>query len=126
MTFLFDENIGEWVALGMAGFGESAIFVAPSLPLGSEDEVILPYVGRQELILVTFDRRMRRVPLQRHLWREHKVGGFILTGAAAAERCARVRQLIAHWPEMKALAKSTARPFAFEVHLRGGLRRYNI
>lgn len=80
----------------------------PSVPRGSLDDDWLPVVGRVRLIVITRDQRIRYRTVEKRLWKEHQVRGFVLTGRTSQSTDASLRILGRHWAHMSTLA--AARP----------------
>ena len=80
----------------------------PAVPRGSLDDEWLPVVGQARLVVITRDQRIRYRTVEKQLWKEHGVRGFVLTGRTSQSTEASLRILARHWPELTSLA--TARP----------------
>lgn len=63
---------GEVVFPGHANF--------PEVARGSLDSHWLPIVGERGLVVITRDKAIRRKPVERQIWVEHALRGFVLTG----------------------------------------------
>lgn len=71
----------------------------PSVPRGSLDDEWLPVVGRDRLLVITRDQRIRYRTVEKQLWKEHRVRGFVLTGRTSQSTETSLRILALHWPE---------------------------
>lgn len=80
----------------------------PSVPRGSLDDEWLPVVGQERLVVITRDQRIRYRTVEKRLWKEHGVRGFVLTGRTSQSTEASLRILARHWSELTSLA--VARP----------------
>ncbi len=114
MRFFIDNNLSKQMADGMAAFGEEVGHLQDSFPNDAKDEDWLPYVGDNELVLVTRDEEIRRKPAELRALKSHNVGAFFL-GGKNLDRCRLIQQLVRNWPRMKDLAGKTRRPFAFRI-----------
>jgi len=119
MTFFFDNNIGQFMVLGLRGFGEDVYHLTDHFPPDTRDEVWLRFVGDQRMALVTRDKRIRRRPLEVDAIKRHNVGAFILVGKQMG-KWAQIEQVIHAWQKMTEAASSTPTPFAFRVNRSGG------
>ena len=52
----------------------------PEIPRGALDDEWLPVVASLHLVVITRDQRIRYRPVEKRLWVEHNVRGFVLTG----------------------------------------------
>ncbi len=81
--FFVDEND---LALGkaLAERHDDVVFPGhsdlPEVPRGSLDDDWLPVVGARKLVVVTRDQRIRYRRVEKQMWVEHRVRGFVLTG----------------------------------------------
>ena len=51
----------------------------PEIPRGALDDEWLPVVASLHLVVITRDQRIRYRPVEKRLWVEHNVRGFVLT-----------------------------------------------
>ncbi len=100
MKFFFDNNLSEHLAKGLSEFGEDVMW--------------LEYLGKNRIILITKDERIRKNPLELQSLVKHKVGVFFLGGKKQG-RCKIIQQVVRNWPRIKELAIKTRPPFAFRV-----------
>lgn len=75
----------------------------PSVPRGSLDDEWLPVVGRDRLIVITRDQRIRYRTVEKLLWMEHQVRGFVLTGRSSQSTAVSLEILAQHWFRLEAL-----------------------
>jgi hypothetical protein len=73
------------------------------VPRGSLDEEWLPVVGAQALVVITRDRRIRYRPVEKHLWLEYRVRGFVLTGRRSQSTTDSLAVLEKHWTRIETL-----------------------
>lgn len=118
MTFVLDENLSRQLARGMREFGEDVGHILDHFSEGADDETWLPYVGDNELTLITRDLKIRWRPAELRALREHKVGAFFL-GGKNRSRCDLIQQLVRNWVRIKGYAASERRPFALRVPPKG-------
>lgn len=114
MNAFLDNNLSEALAAGMTAFGESVIHLKDRFELDVDDEVWLQVIGKEGLILITRDERIRFRPNELAALRDNGVGAFFL-GGKNRNRCELIQQLVRNWPRMKDLAGRTRKPFAFRV-----------
>ena len=69
----------------------------PEIPRQSLDESWLPTVGKKRLVVITRDKRIRYKPVERKLWIDHCIRGFVLTGRSNQNTETSVQILKAHW-----------------------------
>jgi len=88
----------------------------PSVPRGSLDDEWLPIVGQERLVVITRDQRIRYRAVEKRLWKEHSVRGFVLTGRTSQSTDASLRILALHWVELTMLATTRAEgPWMYAV-----------
>ena len=52
----------------------------PEVARGSLDSHWLPIVGERGLVVITRDKAIRRKPVERQIWVDYALRGFVLTG----------------------------------------------
>ncbi|MCC6438532.1 MAG: hypothetical protein IT196_26155 [Acidimicrobiales bacterium] len=103
--FFVDEND---LALGKALRQHHDDVVYPgdpdiAIPRGALDDEWLPVVGALGLVVITRDKRIRYRPVERLLWVQHRVRGFVLTGRRSQSTIDSLAVLAHHWDEMERL-----------------------
>lgn len=78
----------------------------PEVPRGSLDDEWLPAVGVRDLIVITRDQRIRYRPVEKRMWVEHRVRGFVLTGRKSQSTADSLGILMRHWRRMEAIAQA--------------------
>jgi len=116
--FFFDENIGPNIVKGFHEFGEDVTHLLDHFDPGTPDEEWLEFVGKNRMVLITQDRRIRNRPIERQALFIHRVGAFILYGKDLG-RWARVKQIVTAWPRIKEFSQQTNPPYAFSVSTAG-------
>lgn len=81
----------------------------PAIPRGTLDDEWLPVVGTGGLVVITRDQRIRYRPVEKLLWVQHSVCGFVLTGRRSQSTADSLRILERHWHQIKAVVED--RPF---------------
>lgn len=114
MKFFFDNNLSEHLAHGLAEFGEDVVHLKDQFEENEEDVVWLEYIGKNRIILITKDERIRKNPLELKSLVKNKVGVFFL-GGKKQSRCKIIQQVVRNWPRIKEYAIKTRPPFAFRV-----------
>ncbi|MCQ3814746.1 MAG: hypothetical protein KTU85_10085 [Acidimicrobiia bacterium] len=88
----------------------------PDVPRGCQDEVWLKVVGQQELVVITRDRRIRYRPVERRVWIEHRVRGFVLTGRASQTTGQSLDILANHWKRIESTVQErTQGPWMYAI-----------
>ena len=114
MKFFFDNNLSEHLARGLLEFGEDVMHLRDHFNEDEADVVWQEYIGKNGIILITKDERIRRNPLELNSINKHKVGVFFLGGKKQG-RCKIIQQVVRNWPRIKELAIKTRPPFAYRV-----------
>jgi len=127
MRFFFDNDLPEKLAAAMCllDVDGEVEHLRKTFAQDAKDEEWLEYVGKEALVLITRDKKIRKRPTQRAEYKRHKVGAFILTGKNLG-RWREIKQLICAWEAIRELAEITQRPFAFEVPPRGKIRQLGL
>ncbi len=88
----------------------------PDVPRGSLDDDWLPAIGRRELVVVTRDQRIRYRPVEKRMWVEHGVRGFVLTGRRSQSTADSLRILEKHWSSITRMVRARPRgPWMYAV-----------
>lgn len=88
----------------------------PEVPRGSLDDEWLPAIGGRGLIVITRDQRIRYRPVEKRLWVEHRVRGFVLTGRKSQSTADSLAILERHWQRIEKLAEANPHgPWMFAV-----------
>jgi predicted nuclease of predicted toxin-antitoxin system len=114
MRFFFDNNLSANLAHGMREFGEDVVHLTDHFPQDAVDSEWLPFVGENQLVLVTRDERIRWKPAEIAAVKVHKVAVFFL-GGKKLKRCDLIEQVVRNWRRMKQVAATEHRPFAIRV-----------
>jgi len=118
MKFFIDNNISKKIAKGLAEFGEDVMHLQDQFPEDAPDEEWLEYVGKNGMVLVTRDERIRWNPTELAALKKHKVRAFFM-GGKKLDRCAQIRQIVQNWPRMKEHARRLKPPFGFRIPEKG-------
>ena len=117
--FFVDENdlaLGKALAQlhdGVAYPGHPGL---PDLPRGSLDDDWLPVVGAARLVVISRDQRIRYRPVEKLLWVEHRVRGFVLTGRKSQSTADSLRILARHWHRIESLVETEGQgPWMYAV-----------
>lgn len=101
--FFVDEND---LALGKA-LGErydGVVFPGhPDLPevgRGAPDDLWLGVVGERHLCVITRDRRIRYRPVEKRMWVDYRVRGFVLTGRRSQSTQRSLEIVEQHWSKI--------------------------
>lgn len=127
--FFVDEND---LALGKALAAQHGDVVfpghdaLPEVPRQTLDDDWLAVVGAKRLIVLTRDKRIRYRPVEKRLWLENGVRGFVLTGRTSQSTAESLRLLEQHWAEIERIAEARPDgPWMFAV-TRSGLREIDL
>lgn len=117
--FFVDEND---LALGkaLAERHDDVVFPGhgdlPEVPRGSLDDDWLPVVGARKLVVVTRDQRIRYRRVEKQMWVEHRVRGFVLTGRKSQSTADSLAVLERHWSRVEGLVSDrTDGPWMYAV-----------
>lgn len=123
--FFVDEND---LALGkaLAGLHGNVVFPGhpdlPDVPRQSLDDEWLEVVGAMGLVVITRDQRIRYRPVEKRMWVERGVRGFVLTGTASQSTADSLSLLQQCWAKMAAVVDAEpAGPWMYAV-TQAGLR----
>lgn len=123
--FFVDEND---LALGKAIAELHSNVVFPghpdllAVPRQSLDDEWLEVVGTEGLVVITRDQRIRYRPVEKRMWVEHRVRGFVLTGTASQSTADSLSLLEQCWAKMAAIVDAEpAGPWMYAV-THAGLR----
>lgn len=73
----------------------------PEIPRGALDDEWLPVVASLGLVVITRDQRIRYRPVEKRLWMEHGVRGFVLTGRRSQSTLDSLAILEQHWANIE-------------------------
>lgn len=76
----------------------------PEVPRGSVDDAWLPAIGVRGLVVITRDQRIRYRPVEKRMWVEHGVRGFVLTGRKSQSTTDSFTILERHWVSIETVA----------------------
>ena len=114
MKFFVDNNLSEYLAKGLKAFGEDVTHVKEVFEGNTEDVVWLKYIGKNRMILITRDERIRKNPFELKALREYKIGVFFLGGKRLG-RCKIIQQVVRNWPRIKEYSLKNRPPFAYRI-----------
>lgn len=119
LTFFFDENMPRRLADALREeLGENATHLYDHFDRdGVLDAEVLKHVGERGWLLVSRDRRILRRAHERAVMETMGIGAFFLNDSLD-DFCSIVRAVVRNWPEMKRVARTRPRPFAFLVRER--------
>lgn len=125
-TFYVDESIFSNVliaALTAAGIPFDRVGLA--VPFGASDEEWLSHCGRNRLVALTRDQRIRYRALEKRALVDYGVGCFAFTQgqATAGDSAARI---IALMPRMLSIAKNQPRPFLYTFGVAAPLAKVKL
>lgn len=122
MRFFFDNNLSPHLAKALdileSNGNGVVVHLKEIFQENVEDRVWLEHIGKEKMILITKDRKIYRRHSELIVLKNFGVGAFFIIGKNL-DIWAQIKLLINHWLEIKHLANSTKRPFAFKVRSRG-------
>lgn len=122
MKFFFDNNLGEFLVNGLKEFGQDVTHLKDHFPEHTPDIKWLEFIGKNEMVLITRDRMIRKRLGELQALKIHGVGAFFLGGKNMGH-WDQVLQVIRAWHRIKEYADKTKPPYAFTVSLAG--RKFN-
>ena len=135
MFFLFDENVPYKFVEGLALIEESnhksPIKAKVSHPRflkneGASDEEQIKTAGKQNGIIVSFDKDFKHIKSYYPLYKEYKVGVlFLKLTKEDSNYWGIVKLVINKWEELKLLLKDHEKPFAYQVS-KLGIQRFEF
>jgi len=127
MNFFFDNNLSQRLAKAMDLLEqeERIIHLQDEFQPDAKDEDWLEFVGKNRMILITRDKKIKRRAAELRALKNYKVGAFILGGQNPGIWQI-VKQIINNWLRIKDLASKTRVPFIFKVPLRGKIERLQL
>jgi hypothetical protein len=127
--FFVDENdlaLGKALAATHAGVVFPGHPDLPEIPRRTPDDVWLPVIGQQGLVVITRDQRIRYRPVEKQAWMDHRVRGFVLTGSGSQSTADSLGVLERHWAQMTDLVDARPDgPWMFAVTT-SGLRSIDL
>jgi hypothetical protein len=116
MKFFFDNDVSSKLARAMKCLeGEdSVVHLTERYAQDTPDEEWLEDDGKEEMVLISRDRMIRKRAGEFLALRRHKVGAFFLTGKGVG-KWGEVRQVINAWENIKDLATRTRTPYVYQV-----------
>ncbi len=123
MRFFFDNNLSATLAHGMREFGEEVVHLTDHFPQDAVDSEWLPFVGQNQMVLVTRDEKIRWMPAEIAAVRMFKIAVFFL-GGRKQKRCDLIEQVVRNWRRMKQVASTGDRPFAIRIPPHGTAFKY--
>ena len=78
----------------------------PRCPAAATDEAWLEVVGDLGLLVITRDKRIRYRPVERQRWVDHRVRGFVLTGAGNMRIDDQLALIEKRWAAMERLVEA--------------------
>lgn len=81
----------------------------PEVPRGSLDDLWLPMIGAKRLVVITRDQRIRYRPVEKQMWIEHRVRGFVVTGRKSQSTKDSLNVLERHWARIEDITETGPR-----------------
>ncbi|MHA1775195.1 MAG: DUF5615 family PIN-like protein [Promethearchaeota archaeon] len=122
IRFIFDEGIGCNFVKGLALQGYNVEHVLDNFDPGTPDEEWLEYAGKNQLVLVTKDKGIRKRPNEKALLLKHGIIAFYLGGSEQSGHNL-LLQLAKSFPKMEQYAKKYQKKgvaIAFRIRKGGG------
>jgi len=127
MNFFFDNNLSQHLAKAMDILEQEGkvIHLTEKFRPDAKDEDWLEYVGKNRMILITRDKKIKRRAAELRALKNYKVGAFILGGQNPGIWQI-IKQIINNWLRIKDLASETITPFIFKVPLKGKIDQLQL
>jgi hypothetical protein len=94
----------------------------PEVPRRSLDDEWLEVIGTHGLVVITRDQRIRYRPVEKRMWVDHRVRGFVLTGKTSQSTADSLALLERHWATIAAIVEAVPTgPWMYAV-TQGGVR----
>lgn len=98
----------------------------PEVPRRTLDDDWLEVIGTQGLVVITRDQRIRYRHVEKRVWIEHRVRGYVLTGTTSQSTRDSLALLTHHWTAMASLVEARPTgPWMYAV-TRAGLREITL
>lgn len=136
MILYFDENLPKHLAHGYhtlqhpenkkTGLNISVKFIPEEFGFSAKDAEWIPLIGKDKDCVVTQDINILRRQHELELYRQHGVGMFFLKGPSKKQGMniwKMVEILAKHWPEVLDIMLNEKKPFAYEINVRGKLKK---
>ena len=98
----------------------------PEVRRGTDDEGWLPVIGRRRLAVITRDSRIRRRPVEKKLWIDYGVRGFVLTGRGSQSTANSVAIIEENWHRFERLLDERPTGSWMYAVTTGGLREIEL
>ena len=127
MNFFFDTNLSPYLAQAINCLEREGevVHLTEKFPGDTPDEDWLKYVGKNNLILITKDKKIKRRVAELRAIKKYKVRAFVLT-CRNRDNWEIALQLIKKWREIKELAAKNIPPFAFKVPFAGKIEKLSL
>jgi len=132
-VFPLDENVPYKFVKGLSLIEEAnhkskitASIVHPRdiLNEGASDEEQIKYAGKNEGIIVSFDKDFKHMKSYYPLYREFNVGTVVLNlTKKESNYWGIVKAIISRWEDLKKILETAERPFIYEITIKGIERR---
>ncbi|MBN1273425.1 MAG: DUF5615 family PIN-like protein [Candidatus Aminicenantes bacterium] len=124
MKFFFDNNLSNKIAQAMDLLDQEVEVkhLTDIFNQNTQDSEWLKYIGENKMILLTKDRKILKNVAEKQAIRRYKVGAFILT-AKNLPIWEIIRSIVNKWEEMKQLASTSKKPFAYQVPRKGKITK---
>ena len=118
MKFFFDNNLSYKLSNGLKEFGENVIHLRDIFSEDTPDVEWLEHIGKEGLVLITRDKRIRYNPFELSALKEHKVGAFFI-GGKTLSACQLIQIIVRNWPKIKESARKKKPPYAITIPPKG-------
>ncbi|MBE3119564.1 MAG: hypothetical protein IMZ61_08560 [Planctomycetes bacterium] len=128
MKFFFDNNISWRIAKAMACLEENENEVKHLKDIFKTDvidDVWLEHIGKNEMLLVSRDKNIRKHRAELNILKKYNVGAFFMIGKKL-NKWQEAKQMIGQWEKMKELALNSRLPFVFMVPQKGRIDAFSL
>ncbi len=130
MEIYIDENLSEYVADALnslnKGYFKDIIVYSTKIKLGKgqPDEIIIPFIGSNNGVLITKDLNIHKTRFQYQLCKEYKIGIFFLKMQKGMDKHWEiVKLLINSWEDIFDIISKERKPFGYEIPVRGKMKK---
>lgn len=115
MKFFFDNNLSRDFTDCMKYYlGYDVVHLTEVFDPATKDVEWLRYIGENNMILITRDKKIRYNPTERTLLTKYNIGAFFLSGGHL-KRSEIAQQINSNWEQMNKIADQEKKPFAYRI-----------
>jgi predicted nuclease of predicted toxin-antitoxin system len=129
MLFIFDNQCSPRLAEGLRILEEgntlssipcTVTHIKDLIPANSSDALVIETAGKNDGVIITYDRDFKDIKNHGQLYAQYKVGVVYFRSYKNVLRYwDLVLSFVNHWEDLKSMVNSTTKPFIIEVTLKG-------